>query len=267
MSDNESNNNNNVSSVSSASSVSSESNLRRRNRIIYAGSIIPTRDTPVDDKARADAKTRTLRTNKLRRQIKAQSRSYKLPQQMRDDIGLTRDEIMSSAPVLAACVRPQPPAESLPPSWRKYFAQMCRYAQAIQFRHRLATKHDLPIDWWDVPTKGGLSDVMNAVFVDVDSVAVILNISPMAASRLMSSGLIPSFEGRGIPLMTTIHDLTTYLTMNRIIDWRVVMYQAGWRAGLGGQWRDPNDGAYYPLNVALGMVKKRVDRKFGAKLE
>lgn len=243
---------------------------------------------PVDAKSASDKKSRDKRTATLREQIMAAeatapdksnrdraaaaakartlSRRYKIPSSIRDDIGLTRDEILSSAPVLAAAVRPLPPVEPLPPSWRKYFAQMCRYSQAVQFRHRLATKHDLPIDWYDVPTKGGLSDVFNAVFLDADAVAITLGISDNAATRLMTTGLIPSFKGPSLPLMTTIHDLTTYLSMNRLIDWRVVMYQAGWKAGLGGMWRDPSNGEYIPLTAALAKVKERIDVKFGAKL-
>jgi len=196
------------------------------------------------------------------------SRRYKLPQAMRDDIGLTRDEILASAPVLAAAVRPLPPVEPLPPSWRRYFAQMCRYSQAIQYRHRLATKHNLPIDWWDVPVHGGLSDVLNAVFIDTESVATILNITPRSAALLMSSGELPSFQLPNNVLMTTIHDLTLYLSMHRIIDWRVVMHQAGWRVGIKPDtWRDPTTGDYLPLYKALPLVKQRMDAKFGATLK
>jgi hypothetical protein len=222
--------------------------------------------SPVDAKAAADRRTKANRTAALRKAVIAKSRSYRVPQPIRDDIGLTRDEILASAPVLAAAVRPLPPADPLPPHWRKYFAQCCRYAQAIQYRHRLATKHDLPSDWWDIPPRGGLSDVINAVFLDVDAVSTILNIPSTSASRLMSSGLIPSFKGPSLPLMTTVHDLTIYLSMNRLIDWRVVMYQAGWKAGLGGLWRDPSTGDYIPLTAALAKVKSQVDVKFGAKL-
>lgn len=196
------------------------------------------------------------------------SRTFKLPQVMREDIGLTRDEILASAPVLAAAVRPLPPVDPLPPSWRRYFSQMCRYAQAIQYRHRLATKHNLPSDWWDVPVKGGLSDVLNAVFIDTESVATILNITTQRAALLMGNGTIPSFQGPGVPLMTTIHDLTLYLSMHRIIDWRVVLHQAGWRAGIKPDtWRDPSTGEYLPLYKVLPLVKQRMDAKFGQRLE
>lgn len=213
--------------------------------------------SPVRAKQKAD-QSKAARKAKL-----DLSRGYKVGKEIRKDLGLESEEVKLSQPVLAAAVRPSPPAETLPPSWRKYFAQMARYAQAIQYRHRIATKHNLPVDWWDVPVKGGLNDVLNAIFIGVEEVSTILNITPLAAARLMHGGLIPSFRVKGELFLTTIHDLTIYLAMNRVIDWRVIMFQAGWREGLGGKWRDPKNGDYYPLKRSLAIVKARMEAKWG----
>lgn len=190
------------------------------------------------------------------------SRDARVPKEIASDIGLTRDEIRASAPILAAATRPTPPVEPLPISWRKYFASMARYAEAIKYRHRIATKHSLPIDWYNMPMKGGLSDVFEATFLDAGGVAAALNIELGVAKRLMSSGQIPSFHGRGLPLITTTYDLTLYLSMNRVIDWRVVAKTAGWhRVGESG-WRDPRSGNIYSTAKMLAIIQLRRDKKF-----
>lgn len=189
--------------------------------------------------------------------------SLEVANEVMDVLHVTAQETMVSVPHLAACTKPDPPSAQLPVEWREYFVKMARYGEALRYRRLLSTRHALPDDWWDKPSGVGLDSLLDMRVFDHTGLAALLQCDLDRAKRLMSSGEIPSYKIKGLPLITTDRDIIIYLASVRVVDDRHILRQAGWQLLHDHDaWQDPVTGKSHTLPGACRILVERQKKKF-----